>query len=93
MIEEGVAGEDLFSDLGVDAVIECQEEPSVGEGVRDGFSEGLPQSLPRDLGRGHEGVVPSIGDVSAPEDGVEATQQVGCFRRSEGDDDGQDGCR
>jgi hypothetical protein len=29
--------------------------------------------------------------VCEPEDGVEAPQQIGCFRRGEGDDDGQEG--
>jgi len=91
MIEEAVAGEDLFSDLGVDAVIEGEEESSLGEGGRNGLSKGIPQSLPRDLGRGHECVVSSFGNVREPKDGVEAPQQVGCFRRGEWDDDGQEG--
>lgn len=91
MIEEAVAGEDLFADLGADAVIEGEEEASVGDRGRDGFSEGFPQAVPRDLGRGHEGVESSLGDVCEPEDGVETSQQVGCFRRGEGDDNGEEG--
>jgi hypothetical protein len=55
------------------------------------FLRGLPQSFPRDLGGGHEGVESSLGDVGEPEDCVETPQQVGCFRRGERDDDGQEG--
>ena len=33
----------------------------------------------------------TAGDVGKPEDGVQAAQEIGCFRRRERDDDGQEG--
>jgi len=42
MIEEAVTAEDFLPGLGVDAIIESDKEPAVGERVCNGLSDGAP---------------------------------------------------
>jgi hypothetical protein len=70
VIEEAVAGEYFLPGLGVDAIIESDKEPAICRRVWDGVSDRAPESVPWDLGRSHEGVESSFGDMGKAEDGV-----------------------
>lgn len=91
MIEGPVTGVDLLADLGVDAIVEGDQEPALGERLRDALSECPPEAFPGDLRGCHEGVEPPLGDMGELEEGMEAPEHIGGLRRGEGDDDGQEG--
>jgi hypothetical protein len=50
VIEEAMAAEDFLPGLGVDAIIEGDDEPTVGEGGWNGVSDRVPEAFPWDFG-------------------------------------------
>jgi hypothetical protein len=83
MIKESMGAKDLLPSLWVNVIIECQEKPVFSKRCWDSFSGCSPESFPcNNLGGGHKGIEPPLGNIGRSEDVMENNGAGWMFSRN-----------